>query len=117
MTTTLAPRKLATAQLQEKSEELKAEHPGLVLHLFRRAPREVVLELISVPAGARRRRIGTTVMSALCAEADHLGLSITLHVSDGFGTSRSVLADFYGAHGYHRVCPRSAAMRRDPVAA
>ena len=69
----------------------------------------------AVPADARRQRIGTTVMSDLCAEADHLGLSIMLHVSDGFGTPRAALADFYGAHGFRRVRPRSAAMRRDPI--
>lgn len=112
--TVLATRRLATAQFQDTATALKAEYPGLVLTLHRRGPREVLLELMSVPVADRRRRIGTAVMAALCDEADRLRVAITLHVSDGFGTPRAALVDFYQAHGFVRVRPKSAAMRRDP---
>lgn len=110
-------RRLATRQLQDAADALKAQHPGLVLDMHRRGPDSVVLETICVPTHRRRAGVGTAVLGALCAEADRLGLTVELVAYDGLGTPRDALVKFYRSHGFVRKFERSATMIRVPQAA
>lgn len=62
--------------------------------------RIVILSILDVSQGYRRRGIGSKVMAELCAFADHNGIILGLSPSAEYGTPRTVLHRFYRSFGF-----------------
>lgn len=80
---------------------LKADHPGLVLHLH--GPDSagfVTLSLISVPADQRGTGVASRVMERLTAAADRNGWPLALTPDASFGASKARLVAFYRRFGF-----------------
>jgi len=108
-----APKKAAPAKPkaakgprtgQDLAAELKAEYPGLILHLESPGKGQsspyVVLSHIEIPKTGRNGGVGTAVMERIVKEADANGWPLALTPDGAFGGSKSRLEKFYRRFGF-----------------
>jgi hypothetical protein len=89
---------------QAIAAELKAEYPGLILHL--ESPNAgqgspyVVLSHIEIPKAGRNSGAGTAIMERIIKEADANGWPLALTPDGAFGGSKTRLEKFYRRFGF-----------------
>jgi hypothetical protein len=89
---------------QALAAELKAEYPGLILHLESPSKGQgspyVVLSHIEIPKASRNGGAGTAIMERIIKEADASGWPLALTPDGAFGGSKTRLEKFYRSFGF-----------------
>lgn len=89
---------------QDLASELKAEYPGLILHLESPSKGQgspyVVLSHIEIPKTGRNSGAGTAIMERIIKEADSNGWPLALTPDGAFGGSKTRLERFYRRFGF-----------------